>query len=465
MAELLVDADPKSVPPSSYLRAFRQYLEEREMVKLEHLLLSLPLLGEPSCDHYSFTVCIPQLADFDPSLAFTLIHHPQLLLPIFEEALFKTQQIVASHPAFAALHGNTRVYVKRQCHIRICDLPPLPDLVKSTLGEIKAQGATHLVQVSGTILKTGGVRMLELSKQYECQNPRCKYRFTVYADPEQDNLLPHPRSCPRSLSAGTGNGSEPAIKPCSSSSLREVEGGNVCVDYQEIKLQDHVESLSLGSMPRSIAVILQADLVDKFHPGDEVVIVGRLLRQWRTVSRGMRCAADMALLANNLRLLHSRHEEYAARSGAPHAYAHFEDFWSTARAAGREWQAREHIVRAVCPQLCGMFLVKLALLLALIGGAPTDRSTSVRRRSEIHLLIVGDPGCGMAPRPLLAHALDSSAGCIFRQVPAAPLRSQRLAQVRADNWHRHYRCGADLLRLQRHASRQSGCQRWRGVGA
>ena len=48
----------------------------------------------------------------------------------------------------------------------------------------------------GTIVKAGGVRLLEVSKQYECQNSKCRFRFTVSVDLEQDNTLPQPRQCP-----------------------------------------------------------------------------------------------------------------------------------------------------------------------------------------------------------------------------------------------------------------------------
>lgn len=35
-----------------------------------------------------------------------------------------------------------------------------------------------------------------------------------------------------------------------------------------------MERLTLGAVPRSIIVVLQADLVDKYNAGDDVVIVG-----------------------------------------------------------------------------------------------------------------------------------------------------------------------------------------------
>ena len=134
-------------------------------------------------------------------------------------------------------------------HVRFLLLPPLYELSKTTISDIRSGDVSSLIQVTGTIVRTGSVRMLEESKTYECLNPRCKNRFTVHADIELDNMLAQPRVC-----MGIN---------CKSTNIQEVEGGRVCVDYQEIKLQDHIERLDMGSVPRSLVVILKADLVDK----------------------------------------------------------------------------------------------------------------------------------------------------------------------------------------------------------
>jgi DNA helicase MCM9 len=72
----------------------------------------------------------------------------------------------------------------------------------------------------------------------------------------------------------------------------------------------------------------------------------------------------------------------------------FDQFWS--QYAGRPFQGRNEIIQAICPQLYGMYYVKLCLLLTLIGGSisqPSDRN-GIRRRYQSHLLLIGDPGCG-----------------------------------------------------------------------
>ena len=228
--------------------------------------------------------------------------------------------------------------------------------------------------------------MLEISKKYECQNPRCNYRFTILADPEQDNMLPQPRSCPCPNTDASG-----AAKKCHSTNLRELEGFRVCVDYQELKIQDSFERVSLGSIPRSIVVILEADLVDKYNAGDDVIIVGVLVRQWKPVWKGARCVVDIALRANSIRALNAQDRLRIVTSDT---VSQFDSFWQPYRDDDRVLEGRDLIIRSICPQLYGLFFVKLALLLTLVGGSATQSDRGVKRRSQSHLLVVGDPGCG-----------------------------------------------------------------------
>jgi DNA helicase MCM9 len=295
--------------------------------------------------------------------------------------------------------NGTKGKPKKHVHIRLYDIPPIPEFVKANIGDISTNEISGLVQVSGTIVRSSGIRMLEVSKQYECQNPKCKYKFNVYADPEQDNALPFPKTCPktfRTINPNTGGSTnttnnEGTERKCNSVHLREIEEARVCVDYQEIKIQDHIEHLTLGSIPRSIVVVLQADLVDRFNPGDDVIVVGTLVRQWKYLQRNARASIEMIIYANNVITLHETDKQRII--GEVRA-SHFQKFWSEYRRMDQELAARDIIIRSVASQLFGMYFVKLALLLALIGGVDTGVRGNVRRRSNIHMLMVGDPGCG-----------------------------------------------------------------------
>ena len=185
-------------------------------------------------------------------------------------------------------------------------------------------------------------------------------------------MLPTPKTCPGKLInlPPNENGKGKIRDKCGSTNIREEETEKECIDYQEIKVQDSTERLPLGSVPRSILILLEADLVDKFNPGDDVIAVGQMARQWRPVHKGMRCDVEIALKANSVRALNSR-QENLPESGE--CLGGFRDFWRRHKTAGTELAGRDSIIKAVCPQLFGLFGVKLAVLLTLIGGSNTNK--------------------------------------------------------------------------------------------
>lgn len=48
----------------------------------------------------------------------------------------------------------------------------------------------------------------------------------------------------------------------------------------------------------------------------------------------------------------------------------------------------------MCPNIYGLFVVKLAVAVSLIGGIPRVAKNGMRTRGEPHLLLVGEPGTG-----------------------------------------------------------------------
>lgn len=388
MAEILVDFNPKTVSPKQFVSSFRQFILQCEIKQL-----SLLIGRQISCDqHCSFFVNVTALVDFDPALAFSLLTHFELLHPLFEDALQEAQQAILDDMCGAIL--------KRRCHVRLFSLPPCDDSFKNSLQQLGYGFGGHLVQLSGTVVRTGGVRMLELSRQYECRNVRCRYRFSVFADLEENGVIPQPRSCPAQSEAG---------RRCGSVALREIEDCREVVDFQEVRVQDLVDGLSPGTFPRSVNVLLTADLVDAAQPGDDVIVVGCILRQWRSLSSGSRVGVGMSVLANHIYRKSAGGYMIPEKSGAQGfdgpaiptmpLDGFFERFWAECNSLPdsheKQWLYRERILASVCPQLSGLYLAKLTLLLALIGGAKCSvGEEAVKRRSEVHLLLVGDPGCG-----------------------------------------------------------------------
>ena len=181
MAEELISSDPQSITNAQYQNALRGFIEECQFTQLE----SLVLLPAASSQHFSFYVSSNELIDHDPALGYTVIHHPKLLLPIFEAALIEAQRLLVKHSAFSRKYNGSTWVVKDLCHVRLRSLPPVGYLHKATISDIRTENSDSLLQICGTLVRVGTVRMLEVSKQYECQNARCRHRFTVVVDPEQ----------------------------------------------------------------------------------------------------------------------------------------------------------------------------------------------------------------------------------------------------------------------------------------
>ena len=68
----------------------------------------------------------------------------------------------------------------------------------------------------------------------------------------------------------------------------------------------------------------------------------------------------------------------------------FAEFWEKHKDS--PLQARNHILASFCPQVYGLYVVKLAVALVIIGGVQRIDPSGTRVRGESHLLLVGDPG-------------------------------------------------------------------------
>jgi DNA helicase MCM9 len=57
----------------------------------------------------------------------------------------------------------------------------------------RSEDVGRFVAISGTVIRTGMLKMLQTSKQFICQ--KCKNTFTVQYSREQYNSIPKPTQC------------------------------------------------------------------------------------------------------------------------------------------------------------------------------------------------------------------------------------------------------------------------------
>ena len=117
-------------------------------------------------------------------------------------------------------------------------------------------------------------------------------------------------------------------------------------------------------------------------------VTGIVLRRFGLMQPGVRCQVELTLQAT---ALVRANERKGAVEVTPEAEAAFTEFWAAHAAC--PLVGRNKLVASVCPELAGLFAVKLASLLMLCGGvARQEGGTHIR--GEVHMLLVGDPGTG-----------------------------------------------------------------------
>lgn len=170
----------------------------------------------------------------------------------------------------------------------------------------------------------------------------------------------------------------------------DVTTDSVHVDYQEIKVQELTSNLAVGSIPRSLLCVLKHELVDSCRAGEEVIVTGVLgVRSRPNLKENTRLDGEIFLLASSVVSCSS-----AVASNNSNGLTNTDSLTKMWENCADRVATRDSIVNSFCPSLHGMFLVKLAVLLTVIGGssASSSETSAESARREGHILLVGDPG-------------------------------------------------------------------------
>lgn len=165
---------------------------------------------------------------------------------------------------------------------------------------------------------------------------------------------------------------------------------------QTIRLQESIQSVK-GQIPKTIDIDLAHDLVHSAYPGDDITVTGiiKVRAQEKSNFQNRERGTDTGLhqlYIHGINVVNNKNQ-VAVRNL---------DFNDSELQMIEKLRQDPNIfklfIHSLCPLIFGHEMVKAGLILSLFGGSGnsthSEKMSGNRKRSEIHVLVVGDPGLG-----------------------------------------------------------------------
>ena len=325
---------------SQIVDAFEEFFDTFCKEDVEKLLERYP-------ERRSLEVSYIELSRYNSKLADNLINKPDLFLKAAAEAL-------------KGMAISSQYEVPFEPHVRFFDLP---EQSRPMVQDIGADHVGKLICVDGLITKRTEIRPKVKMMVLRC--PYCEHIEKVPVD--RKTVIPE------------------TCSSCKRKGLQHDEEGSRFVNLQKAEAQEPLERIRGGAQASHIEVWMEDDLVNTITPGQRVEVTAVLRIRPFSESKGQssRTVYSKYLDAVHLKRVEKEFEEVDITK---------EDAASIT-ALSKDVNIYQKIVGSIAPSIYGHDEVKEALALQLFGGTPNKRlSDGGKIRSDIHVLLIGDPG-------------------------------------------------------------------------
>ena len=316
-------------------------------------------------------VSITDLAAFSTDVVDDLASNPDHMIDHFEQALRDYRDAIDMARDGDDLTADRVPEVSEE----VLDGPLIPTnteirLVEPTsdvfhdIGAPRDDKINELVAFEGTCKQLSDNKPRIIETQFECDRCTTKTNFIDVSHTfELSEVIPH--ECPGCERQGP-------FSRVPDAELRE--------EYQQIRLQEPPGEAINEASPREIIGDIMGDhLIDEAQPGDRVTLVGVLREHGDT---------DSTLVDTRLEVLSVIPEEVQFEE-----VEFDDDDVERIEEIAASPEVFEYVRDSVAPSIYGNEEAKLGVALQMFGGV-SRRLHGNRKRGEIHIMFIGDPGVG-----------------------------------------------------------------------
>ncbi len=322
-----------------YVERFREFFESSPK-----LVESIELVAMNYPEKKSFEVDCAELGRFDYKLADFLVDKPDVAI--------EAARLASSELSRDKVEGG----IKFEPHVRFFNPPREKELLIQDVGSLQIE---KLISLQGVITKRAEVRPRVKIAVYKCA--KCE---TVHKVPMTKKTIV-PQVC----------------DACKRRALELNEEESYFVDLQKAEMQELLERLHGGAPASHIELWMEDDLVNTMIPGDTVEISGILRIRPPIPGKGDSYSKHIEVI--QIQKVQREFEEVELNK---------EDVGKVIELS-KDPRIFEKLVKSIAPSIYGHDEIKAGVALQLFGGTPDKKLPEGGSiRSDIHILLIGDPG-------------------------------------------------------------------------
>lgn len=235
------------------------------------------------------------------------------------------------------------------------------ELPISRIITLNTEHCGQLIRIRGTIVRSCDDTLEFLWRVFKCG--RCDTKQVVL---QRDGRKVVPNQCKACNQRGSDYD-------------EDIESYFSCVVQSQSLTVQEMKRAGVHDVPGSMDILLKHDLVNKFVPGTDVMVVGVLKTKVEGIQERLYSLYLDVVSVDCNNDMDEKNFDYS------------QEDYSVVDRVTAEPNPLRLLVHSLCPKILGQEMIKAALLLGIFSGTPREFSG---KRKEVHILLIGDPGLG-----------------------------------------------------------------------